>query len=104
MDISQLRYFWLRFGFLPRFLSLAVTVAATAFAGPVLAENGIEKIWHQTHWGESSDALIRQFGADATRLHRAFDFGDSYVDVLLPNQTIGGVSMVVFFQDRKSVV
>ena len=86
---------------MPRLLSLAVTMAATALAGPVLAEDGIEKIWHQTHWGESSDALIRQFGTDATGLHRAFDFGDSYVDVLLPNQTIGGVSMVVFFQMDK---
>jgi hypothetical protein len=87
---------------MPRFLSLAVTVAATALAGPVFAEDGIEKIWHQTYWGESSDALFRQFGADATRLHRAFDFGDSYVDLLLPNQTIGGVSMVVFFQMDKA--
>jgi hypothetical protein len=45
--------------------------------------------------------LLWHFGADATRLHRALDFGDSYVDVLLPSQTIGGLSMVVFFQMDK---
>ena len=86
---------------MPRFLSLAVAVAAPALAAPVLAADGIEKIWHQTHWGESANDLLRQFGSDATRLHQALDFGDSYVDVLLPSHTIGGVSMVVFFQMDK---
>jgi hypothetical protein len=35
------------------------------------------------------------------RLPRALDFGDSYVDVVLPDQAIGGVPMVVFFQMDK---
>ena len=38
----------------------------------------------------------------AVVLPRALDFGDTYVDVLLPSQTIGGVSMVVFFQMDKA--
>ena len=80
--------------------TLAV-VAAVTFARPVLAETGIGEIWHQTHWGESSDALLRQFGSDARRLPRALDFGDSYVDVVLPSQLVGGVPMVVFFQMDK---
>jgi hypothetical protein len=80
-----------------------MTVLAVIVCGrPVLAEIGLEEIWRQTHWGRSSDALLRQFGADATRLHRALDFGDSYVDVFLPHQMIGGVSMVVFFQMDKA--
>ena len=78
-----------------------ILVAVLVFAGPVYAETGIGEIWRQTHWGASSDALIRQFGADATKLSRALDFGDSYVDVVLPGQTIGGVPMVVFFQMDK---
>ena len=78
-----------------------ILVAVLVFAGPVYAETGIGEIWRQTHWGESSDALVRQFGADATKLSRALDFGDSYVDVVLPGQTIGGVPMVVFFQMDK---
>ena len=65
-------------------------------AGPVYAETGIGEIWRQTHWGESSDALRRQFGVEANRLPRALDFGDSYADIVLPGQTIGGVPMVVF--------
>lgn len=75
--------------------------AALVVAGPVYAETGIGEIWRQTHWGESSDALRRQFGVEANRLPRALDFGDSYVDIVLPGQTIGGVPMVVFFQMDK---
>jgi hypothetical protein len=75
--------------------------AVVVFTRPVLAEIGIEEIWRQTHWGESSNALLLQFGADATRLYRDLDFGDSYVDVVLPSRTIGGVPMVVFFQMDK---
>ena len=66
-----------------------------------LAADGVEGLWRQTHWGESTSDLLGHFGTDATRLHRALDFGDSYVDVLLPSLTIGGVSMVVFFQMDK---
>jgi hypothetical protein len=70
-------------------------------AWPVYAATGIGEVWRQTHWGESSDALLRQFGVEAKKLPRTLDFGDSYVDVVLPDQMIGGVSMVVFFQMDK---
>ena len=80
---------------------LAVS-AVVMFARPVLAETGIAEIWRQTHWGEPSDALLQEFGRDAMRLPRALDFGDSYVDVVLPDETIGGVPMVVFFQMDKA--
>jgi hypothetical protein len=76
-------------------------LAVVAFTRPALAETGIGEIRRQTYWGESSDGLLRQFGADASRLPRALDFGDSFVDVVLPGQTIGGVPMVVFFQMDK---
>jgi hypothetical protein len=89
------------FGLTPWLLRLAVGVAAVALAGPLLAASGVEGIWLQTHWGESSDALLQQFGNDAMRLPRALDFGDSYADVVLPSQMIGGVPMVVFFQMDK---
>jgi hypothetical protein len=67
----------------------------------VYAETGIAETWRQTHWGEPSDALLRQFGVEAKRLPRALDFGDSYVDVVLPDQMVGGVPMVLFFQMDK---
>ena len=81
--------------------AVALAVAAVALAGPLLAAAGIEELWQQTHWGESSDELLRQFGPRATRLTRPLDFGDSYVDVALPGQMVGGVPMVVFFQMDK---
>ena len=84
-----------------RFLHLAVGIAILALAGTVHAAAGIEGIWHRTHWGESSEILLQQFGADATRLPKALDFGDSYADVVLPSQPVGGVPMVVFFQMDK---
>jgi hypothetical protein len=58
-------------------------------------------LW-QTHWGELSSELLYQFGDRARRLSRALDFGDSYADIVLNRQTIGGVPMVVFFQMDKS--
>ncbi|HXO90018.1 MAG TPA: hypothetical protein VN849_04440 [Stellaceae bacterium] len=85
-----------------RFLRLAIALAAAAYAGPTFAATGIGEIWHRTHWGEFSDELVRQFGAEATRLARSLDFGDSYVDVVLPSQVVGGVPMVVFFQMDKA--
>ena len=78
-----------------------VVFAVLVFAWPAYAVTGIGEVWRQTHWGESSDALLRQFGVEAKRLPRALDFGDSYVDVVLPDQIIGGVPMVVFFQMDK---
>jgi len=80
---------------------LQILLAVLGFAWPVYAATGIAEIWRQTHWGESSDALLRQFAVEAKRLPRALDFGDSYVDVVVPGQMIGGVSMVVFFQMNK---
>src|SRR5580700_3863192 len=85
-----------------RLLRLAIAFAATAYPGAAFAATGIGQIWHQTHWGEVSDELLRQFGAEATRLPRALDFGDSYVDVVLPSRVVGGVPMVVFFQMDKA--
>ncbi len=78
--------------------ALAIVALSTL---PALAEIGIGEIWRQTQWGESSDALLRQFGADANKLPRALDFGDTYVDVVLPHEPIGGVPMVAFFQMDK---
>jgi hypothetical protein len=80
---------------------ILAVLAVVTFVRPAHAETGIREIWRQTHWGESSDALFREFGSDAMRLPRALDFGDSYVDVVLPDETIGGVPMVVFFQMDK---
>lgn len=73
-----------------------------ALAWPALGSGGVENLWQQTRWGESSDELMRQFGSDAERLPRALDFGDSYADVVLPHFMVAGVRMVAFFQMDKA--
>ena len=80
---------------------ILAVLAVLAITRSALAETGIAEIWRQTHWGKSSDALLRQFGPGANRSPRALDFGDSYADVVLPRELIGGVPMVVFFQMDK---
>jgi hypothetical protein len=69
---------------------------------PSFAADGIEDLLRETHWGESSGELLGQFGGEARRLPRALDFGDSYADIVLTRQTLGGVPMVVFFQMDKA--
>jgi hypothetical protein len=80
------------------FLSLCIL----ALAHPSLAADGIEGLLRQSYWGESSDQLRRQFGTNAVRVQPSFDFGDSYADIVLTGQTLGGVPMVVFFQMDKA--
>src|SRR4029077_4515429 len=58
--------------------------------------------WHRTQWVQSSEVSLQEFGGAATRLPKALDFGDSYADVVLPSQVVGGVPMVVFFQMDKT--
>jgi hypothetical protein len=82
------------------FFRLLQTAAALAILAPVQpsAADPIAGLLRETHWGESSGELIRQFGDEARRLRHALDFGDSYADTVLTGQTLGGVPMVVFFQ------
>jgi len=84
-----------------RFPWVAVAVAVVALATPAFAADGIDEVLRDTHWGESSDELFRQFGTNAIRLPRALDFGDSYADVVLRGLTLGALPMVVFFQMDK---
>lgn len=78
-----------------------ILVAVLVFARPAYAETGVGEIWRQTHWGESANELLRQFGTAAVELPRALDFGDSYATIVLPNQMVGAVPMVAFFQMDK---
>ena len=65
-------------------------VAALAGGAPALAPvlDGIA-------WGEGSAALARSFGARAIRLDHPIECGDSYVDVALRGQKIGGYDFTV---------
>jgi hypothetical protein len=88
--------------FLLRLLWTAAALAVLVHARSSFAADGIAELLRDTHWGESSGALFQQFGDDARRLPRALDFGDSYSDIVLTRQTLGGVPMVVFFQMDKA--
>src|SRR6516162_3402352 len=79
-----------------RLLQIGIAIAVSTLAFASNASNGIEGLLQQTHWGESSDELLQQYGNRAVRLSRALDFGDSYADVILHGQTLGDVPMVVF--------
>jgi hypothetical protein len=83
-------------------LRSATALAILSPARLSYATNGIEELLQETYWGESSGELVRQFGDEARRLPQALDFGDSYTDVILTRQTLGGVPMVVFFQMDKA--
>jgi hypothetical protein len=76
--------------FIVRLAWVAVAVAVVPLATPAFAANGIEEVLRETHWDESS-----------AELPRALDYGDSYADVVLRDQTLGGVPIVVFFQMDK---
>jgi hypothetical protein len=79
----------------PMMLGLAGLCIAAMPAG---AANGVEAILKATSWGERSSQLAQAFGERARTLARPIEFGDSYVDVVLRNQALGGYPFTVYFQ------
>jgi hypothetical protein len=75
---------------------------AVVLAWPASAAEGIAALVRDIHWGEQADALAGQFGRAARRLQRPLDFGDSYADVVLEGEQLGGVPVAVFFQMDKA--
>ena len=73
-----------------------------AAPGPAAsAADAVPELLRQVYWGETSQDLLQQFDGAATQLPRSLDFGDSYVDVVLHGETVGGVPVVTFFQMDK---
>jgi hypothetical protein len=81
---------------------IAFAAAALLLPRLLLAADGLETLLRATHWGESSDAMLRQFGSAAQRLPQPLDFGDSYAAIVLKGNALGGVPMAVFFQMDKA--
>jgi hypothetical protein len=79
---------------------LLLSVLATS-GSAVSAPDAVTELLRQVHWGETSQDLLQQFDGAATQLPRSLDFGDSYVDVVLDGETVGGVPVVTFFQMDK---
>jgi hypothetical protein len=87
----------------PRARGLRLALSLLLLALPRLAAAaGVEDAWLETRWGESSDEIAGHFGARATRLQKPLDFGDSFADVVLRKETLGGYPVVVYFQMDKS--
>jgi hypothetical protein len=74
---------------------------ASVLATPASAADAATDLLRQVHWGETSQDLLQHFDGAATQLRRGLDFGDSYVDVVLRGETVGGVPVVTFFQMDK---
>jgi hypothetical protein len=73
-----------------------------AAPGPAAsAADAVPELLRQVYWGETSQRLLQQFDGAATQLPGSLDFGDSYVDVVLHGETVGGVPVVTFFQMDK---
>jgi hypothetical protein len=87
---------------LGRRLRTADAAAVLLLVWPLFAAGDVEALLRESHWGESSDSLLHQFGAAVEQLPRPLDFGDSYADIVLRGDTFGGVPMVVFFQMDKA--
>ena len=83
-------------------LRVFTTMMVLLAVSPAFAADRVGAILRETHWGESSEALRQQFGAAVERLPQPFDFGDSYADLMLRGETLGGVSVAVFFQMDKT--
>jgi hypothetical protein len=85
-----------------RWLSLLLLASVPATRGSAApAADAVTELLREVHWGETSQSLLRQFDGAATQLPRSLDFGDSYVDVVLHGETVGGVPVVTFFQMDK---
>jgi hypothetical protein len=55
-----------------------------------------------TDWSESDAALLKHFGARATVLPEAIDFGDSYTQMVLRQFALGGYGLIVYYQIDKA--
>jgi hypothetical protein len=82
-------------------VGITVAMALILLARPGAADT-IPELLQQTHWGETTQDLLHQFAGAARPLTRSVDFGDSYANVVLNNDIVGGVSLVVFFQMDKA--
>ncbi len=92
MGGKRTRVTWRRFAALLPLLAL--------LPGP-RARAALADVWQGIYWGESSQDLLRHFGARTTVLPRPIDFGDSYAQIVLRNVAVGAFPLTVFFQMDK---
>jgi hypothetical protein len=79
---------------------MLIAITLSAPCGAAAAE--LTPILERIHWGDSADEIARRFGPRAMRLAAPIEFGDSFVDVALRDQKLGGYDFVVYFQMDKT--
>jgi hypothetical protein len=77
-------------------------LAALALPAGAASGDGLDEVWAGTSWGESDAALLQHFGARATVLPQALDFGDSYTQLVLRQFALGGYGLLVYYQIDKA--
>jgi len=80
----------------------ALIVAAILLHAAAVRADGLDDAWAGTHWGESPEALQRQFGARGFALPHPIDFGDSYAPLVRRDVSIGGFPMIAYYQIDKA--
>jgi hypothetical protein len=85
---------------MPRLVPMMLT--ALLVAGSVARAEDLDDLWTGTRWGESDAALLQHFGARATVLPTAIDFGDTYTQLVLRQFELGGYGLIVYYQIDKT--
>jgi len=77
-------------------------LAMLAMTAGAARADGLGDLWAGTRWGETDAALLQHFGARATVLPGAIDFGDSYTQLVLRQFPVGGYGLIVYYQIDKA--
>jgi hypothetical protein len=83
-----------------RALAIAVLAAWAILSFPARA-TGLDDASAGTRWGESPEELQRHFGARGFALPQPIDFGDSYAPLVVRDVSVGGFSMIAYYQIDK---
>jgi hypothetical protein len=84
-----------------RAFCVAVLALSAAFCGAGRAAS-LDEAWTGTGWGESPQDVQRHFGALGFALPQPIDFGDSYAPLVVRNVSVGGISLIAYYQFDKA--
>ena len=84
-----------------RALGVALLALSAALCGSVRAAS-LDGAWTGTVWGEQPQDAQRHFGAQGFALPQPIDFGDSYAPLVVRDVSVGGVSLIAYYQFDKA--
>jgi hypothetical protein len=80
---------------------LALLFVLAAFCGSGQAA-GLDDAWAGTSWGEAPQDVQRHLGARGFALPQPIDFGDSYAPLVVRDVSVGGISLIAYYQFDKA--